>query len=333
MGNLRGRWQVAANTGAEAEWAGLDRQAQKEVKRNARRLRPHPDPAVSAIAARYARDVLDRTSQTTLLIRFAIPAVAFFILTQIGSGLDPHGTALAVYLVVLVVAFIVAAVFAVRAYLGLQRRKLFTRVKMANWLAPGAETARTEPPAEQSPADGGTLAVRYVPRKLIRQLAIVAAVACVAVAVLALQLIQSYNGLGVVEIPIMIVVGLLFLYSLGAQVWALARWAFPGRPIVELAEDGVHLNVIGVAVPWSAISEVGRFSVRGRSCDVIAFVCADPAVLLSQARLSWLRRWMLNRSARVYGTPFTIADALTDQTADRIAATASARAGVDLVRH
>ncbi|MCW2932772.1 MAG: hypothetical protein JWM19_3734, partial [Actinomycetia bacterium] len=46
------------------EWQSLDVPTRSAALAHARTLTPHPDPAVSAIAARYARDVLDRRQRT-----------------------------------------------------------------------------------------------------------------------------------------------------------------------------------------------------------------------------------------------------------------------------
>jgi len=89
-------------------------------------MRPHPDPAVSAIAARYAREVLDRTSRKALIIRLVAPAVAYLILARVLTGLDTSGTAAGVNIVVLVAGFLACAGFMVHAWTGLRRVRLLT---------------------------------------------------------------------------------------------------------------------------------------------------------------------------------------------------------------
>lgn len=318
---------------ARDEWASLDRQTRREVKRNARRLRPHPDPAVSASAARHARDTLDRTSRKALIIRLVAPVVLYLILVRILTGLDTSGTTAGVDIVVMAAGFLACAGFVAHALTGLRRFRLLTRITMANWLAPDATTLQ---PAPAPAAGNDSLAVRYVPRKVLSALAVSAAVTCVAVGFWVFEA-ASWHGLArTVIIVILAVVALAFLTTIAGQAWTLARWALPGRPVADLDPGSAHLNSLGVAVPWSAISEIGLFTVRaalGRPVAVVGLGCPDPDAVLKGARLSWPRRRMMKRSARIYGTPFAISASMTDQTGERIACAASGFADAPVRRH
>jgi hypothetical protein len=298
-------------------------------------MRPHPDPAVSAIAARYAREVLDRTSRKALIIRLVAPAVAYLILARVLTGLDTSGTAAGVNIVVLVAGFLACAGFMVHAWTGLRRVRLLTRIKMANWLAPGATTVQPTP-SEEPPAAGESLAVRYAPRKVGAVLALSVAVTCVAVGFWVFEA-ASWSGLArTVIIVILVVIAAIFLMTIAGHAWTLARWALPGRPVADLDSDGARLHGAAFVVPWRAVSEIGLFSVRaalGRPVGVVGLKCEDPAAVLDGTRLSWTRRRRMRRSARIYGTPFSISTALTDQSADRIAAVASGFAGAPVRRH
>lgn len=314
-------------------WASLDRQTRREVKRNARRLRPHPDPAVSATAARHARETLDRTSRKALVVRLVAPVVIYLILVRILTSLDTSGTTAGVDIVVMVAGFIACVGFVVHALTGLRRLRLLTRITMANWLAPDATTLQPAPPPT---ADGESLAVRYEPRAVLAALAVSVAVTCVAVGFWVFEAASWHGLVRTVLIGILAAVALVFLMTIAGQAWTLARWTVPGRPVVDLDADGARLNSIGVTVPWSAISEIGLFTVRatlGRPVAVVGLGCPDPAVVLKGARLSWPRRRMMKRSARIYGTPFAIPTSMTDQTGERIACAASRFAGVPVRRH
>lgn len=320
---------------ARDEWAGLDRQTRREIRRNGRRLRPHPDPAVSAIAARYARDALDRTSRKTLILRMAAPAVLYLILVRVLTSLHMSGTAAGVGIVIMVAGFIACVALMVHAWFGLRRFRLLTRITMANWLAPGATTLQP-PTAAEPPAAGESLAIRYVPRKVARRLALSLTVTCVVVGFWVFEA-TSWHGLArIVVIVILAVIAGIFLMTIAGQAWTLARWALPGHPIADLDSGGARLHSLELTVPWSAISEIGLFSVRaalGRPVTVVGFACPDPSAVVGAARLSWARRRMMKRWARIYGTPFTISTSMTDQAADRIASAASGFAGVPVRRH
>lgn len=321
---------------ARDDWAALDRQARREVKRNARRLRPHPDPAVAATAARYARAALDRTSRKILIIRLAAPAVAYLILVKVLTSLGVSGTAGGVDIVVMVVAFGACAALMVHAWLGLRRYRLLNRITMANWLAPGA--TRATPPAAAGPGPAGeeNLSVRYVPRKVAAPLALWSAITLAAAGFWAFETASWHGTARTVVIVLLVVTVTGFAWTLAAQAWTLVRWALPGRPVADLDSGGVRLHTVGVRVPWTAVSEIGLFSVRAalgrRPLTIVGFRCPDPAAVLEGARPDWPRRRMMRRSERVYGTPFTISVALTDQSPEAIASAAAAFAGLPVRR-
>lgn len=321
---------------ARDEWAGLDRQTRREIRRNGRRLRPHPDPAVSAVAARYAREMLDRTSRKILVVRLAAPAAAYLVLVKVLTSLDTSGTSAGVDVVIMAVAFVACLAAMVHAWIGLRRSRLLTRIKMANWLAPGA-TSLQPAPAPGHPASGdGSLAVRYVPRKLVTALAVSFAVTCVVVGFWVFEATSWHGWARAGAIVILAVIAAVFLMTIAGQAWTLARWAVPGRPIIDLDAGGARLHAITLVVPWPVITEIGLFSVRaglGRTVAIVGLRCEDPSAVLDWRRLGWTRRRMMRRAARIYGTPFTISTSMTDQTADRIAAAASGFAGVPVRRH
>lgn len=326
---------MAEGTARDA-WARLDRQTRREIRRNGRRLRPHPDPAVSAIAARYAREALDRTSRKTLILRMVAPAVIYLILVRVLTSLNTSGTTAGVAIVIMVVGFLACIAFLVHGWMGLRRLRLLTRISMANWLAPGATTLHPTMAAEPAAEGRETLAVRYAPRKVVTALVMSVAVTCVAVGFWVFEA-TSWHGLardGI--IVILAVIGGIFLMTIAGQAWTLARWALPGRPVATLDAGGAHLNSVALVVPWSAISEISLFSVRaalGRPVAVVGLSCPDPSAVLGETRLSWMRRRVMKRSTRIYGTPFSISTSMTDQTGERIAAAASGFADVPLRRH
>ncbi|MCL2582455.1 MAG: hypothetical protein FWE35_08380 [Streptosporangiales bacterium] len=327
---------MATKTEAEAEWAALGRETQRQVKRDARRLRPHPDPAVSRCAARYAQDLTDRTSRKSLLVRALFPVLVYVILNSVLDGLDLRGNAETLSLLGLAVVFIACVIVAVPAMAGLHRLNVSTRVKTANWLALDSAIVQPAPPGEGAPS-ADALAVRYVPRKFARALALMVSLACAAGGFTGSQIAGEHGLVRSIDVALMVFLAVVFLSMIGTQAWALARWAVPRKPIVDLDARGAHFNVVPVTVPWSAVREIGLFPLRAGlgngTVGIVGFVCDDPDAALAGARLNWLRRRMMNRSARVFGTPFTLTGAMIDHTTEEVAAVASRFAGIPVRRH
>lgn len=264
-----------------------------------------------------------------------VPVAVFLVLIVALGGAAASGSGASTAALIVGVAFVACFGCMIYAMLRLRRLKRLTRIKMANWLAPGATSVQPAPSPGYPATGGEPLAVRYQPGRVCGKLAGSAAIACL----IGCMLFLAAGWQGPVrdfEIIALAVLGCLYLLVIGSQAWLLARWAVPGRPVVDVDHDGVHFHAISVHVPWPAVSEIGLFSVRPgrkRPVSVVGFTCADPAVILGATRPSWLRRGAMKRSTRIYGTPFTLSDTMTDQAAERVATAASGFAGVPVSRH
>lgn len=327
---------------ARRAWETLDQRTRREVLENGRFLRPHPVPAVSAIAAQYAQGVLDRSSRVALLIQLLAPAVIYIVAVEVLTSTDTSGNRAGADLAVIGAGFFVCLAFALHAGVRIRRFRRLTRVRMANWLAPGVPETETPAPVREEPLAGEArepspgLAIRYATRRVVARLAGSAAAVAAAVGYLLFRAVSDSGPMIVFYIILLLVPTSLLLLMVAGQASLLLRWVLPGRPVVELDDRGAHFNVIAVTVPWPTVSEIRLFTLRSaafsRPATVVGIVCAEPDIVAGPARLSRMRQRVMKRSARVYGTPFTFSDALTDQAAERVAETASQFAGVRVIR-
>jgi hypothetical protein len=333
------------------EWLALDPATRREARQHARRLRPHPSPEVSAAAARYARSYLNGRPwnprrfplmfAAMLLAAIAAGAgigVAFAMLSGPGGG----GMGTSFWLVA------VAAGIAVTSPLTARRVRLvrMCRLELANNQAledavagaAAAAPAGWSPPALAwpPPAADRDLSVRYDARRLRRRYA------WTLVSVLAMALIVAGAALTGADPVTTGIVGGAFAIALLPVIAALAvllvRWVLPGRPVVGIDEAGLHVPLIGCDLPWSSIAEIRLYPMRflrrdGRPSVVVAFVPRDPAALAGALPVSARRRRRLEKSARVYGTPLSVSDALITHSGEQLAAAASAHSGLPIRRY
>jgi hypothetical protein len=329
------------------EWRALGPATRRVAWRNARRLRAHPDPAVSAVAARYARWYLDartwhaRTQWLAIGLMLADVIVAAAVLGWLSGGpVAGRPSVLEKDLIWLVAVAIGAAIVVPYAVRKVRIFRLY-RLELANRLAQqgvaAAVGAGPQPGAAGlAPTAGPDLSVHYERARVLRQGAwVLGIVGCIAVILVGQGLSAGVGPAFGVLCGFFAVFGLLLVVP---QVVLLTRWVLPGRPVVELDAGGVHLSSIGCDLPWDLLAEVRLVPVRyGRRGDrgamVIAFVPQDPAAVLGALTVGRRRRKRMERSLRVYGTPLSIADALLDHSGEQVAATAAGFAAVPVRRY
>jgi hypothetical protein len=327
------------------EWRALAPEARRVAWRNARHLRAHPDPVVSAIAARHARCYLDARTWHARAQWLAIGLfLADVLVTGAVLGWLSGGPAAGrpselerslIWLAAVLIGVAVMAPYAARKVriIRLYRLELANRLTLGG-VAPAGDAATWPPAGGEAVAAGGELSVRYDKRRVLRQCAWVLAIAGCMVVILVGQ------GLSTGVTPefgalcgFFAVFGLLLVVP---QVVLLARWVLPGRPVVKLDAGGVHMPSIACDLPWDLLAEVRLVPVRyarrgGQGATVIAFVPRDPAVLAAIAGSRGRKR--LARSLRVYGTPMSVSDGLIDHSAEQVAAAAAAFAARPVRRY
>lgn len=333
------------------EWHALSTETRRVVWRNARRYRAHPDPAVSAVAARYARWYLDartwqaRTQRLALGLVIADVLVAAVVLGWLSGGpaadrpSTPEKTL--IWLVAVVIAAAVVLPYAVRKGRIIRRYRLelankLTLESVAVAASAGQAAGPLSPAAGSAPATGWELSVRYDRRRVLRQSAwLIGLLCCMAIVLVGQGLSGGITVTFGALCAFMVVFGLLVV---APHVVLLVRWVLPGRPVVELDADGVHMPSIACHVPWDSLAEVRlvpvRYAKRGaQGAVVVAFVPQDPPALAAAITgVSRPRKRRLERSLRVYGTPMSISDNAIDHAAEQIAAVAAAFAAVPVRR-
>jgi len=290
--------------------------------RNARQLRPHPDPSVSAVAERYARHAAGAARGRLKWTMAAIAGLAAGV--GVSAGIWSRGVTAGVVSVATVL--VVLACIAVPVLRLTQLLKVEMANKMA--LAPAgasAGAAGTPAPGEWAPA-GRELAVKYHWGRILRQLGPLFGIGC---------LFLVYGLLipnGTMESLLLLVISSLLIATTVLAAIRVLRWGLR-RPILTLDADGVHMPRYRYTLPWPELAEVRlvrlRASRRGRRppATIIAFVAADPQAAVRALRANGAGR-RCEKSCRLYGTPLTLVDRLTDQPADRITAAATAWAPV-----
>lgn len=334
------------------EWRALSPETRRVAWRNARRFRAHPDPAVSAVAARYARWYLDARTWQARTQRLAIGVVSLDMI--VGAGVigwlsgepaaDRPSTLekTLIWLVVVVIAAAVVLPYAIRKGRIIRRYRLELANKLtleSVTVAGGAASAAgpLPPAAGPVPATGRDLSVRYDRRRVLRRSAwLLGLLCCTAVVLVGQGLSAGITVTFGALCAFLVVFGLLVV---APHAVLLVRWVLPGRPIVELDADGVHMPSIACHVPWDSLAEVRlvpvRYAKRGaQGAMVIAFVPRDPPALLAAITgVSRPRKRRLEGSLRVYGTPMSISDNAIDHPAEEIAAAAAAFAAVPVRRY
>jgi hypothetical protein len=334
-------------TTPDDEWRALDRGTRRVARRSARRLRAHPDPTVSAVAARYARASLDtrtwhaRTQWLALGLMMADVVVVAGVLGWLSGGPVADRPSVLektlIWLAAVVIAVAILAPYAVRK----ARMIRLYRLELANRLTLESVAVASGAPARPAAtglatAPGRDLSVRYDRRRFLRQWARMLAVVVGIAAVLTGQGVSA----GITPVfgalcGIFAVFALLIIVPLGAE---LVRWVLPGRPVVVLDGDGVHMPSIACDLPWDSLGEVRlvpvRYARRGaQQAMVIAFVPRDPpAVLDAITGVGRARKRRLGRSLRVYGTPMTVSDGTLDHPGEQVAAAAAGFAAVPVRR-
>jgi hypothetical protein len=339
------------------EWRALSPATRRVVWRNARRFQAHPDPAVSAVAARYARWYLDARTWHARTQRLALGVVIVDIIVAAGvlgwlSG-GPAATRPStldktlIWLVAVVIAAAVVVPYAVRKGRIIRRYRLelaskltLESVAVAASAAPAAgplPSAASALATASAPPTGRELSVRYDRRRVLRQSAWLLGVVCCMAVVLVGQGLSA--GITVTFDALCAFLVFFALLIVVPQAVLLVRWVLPARPIVELDADGVHMPSIACHVPWDSLAEVRlvpmRYAKRGtQGAVVVAFVPQDPPALLAGITgVSRSRKRRLERSLRVYGTPMSVSDNAIDHPAEQIAAAAGAFAVVPVRRY
>jgi hypothetical protein len=336
------------------EWRALSPGTRRVVWKNARHFRAHPDTVVSEVAARYARWYLDARTWHARTQRLAIGLVAADVLVASGvlgwlSGGPVADRPSAVdkaliWLVAVVIALAILTPYAVRKVriirlykLELANRLALESMAEATSAETGPPTAEWAPAAEPAPAAERDMRVRYDRRRVARQCVWVLLVACCMLVVLAGEWLSGPGMTPTVGAlcGLFAIFGLLIIVP---QVVLLARWVLPGRPIVELDAEGVHMPSIAYDLPWSSLAEVRlipmRYARRGsQGAMVVAFVPQDPPAVLGAIAGGRRRRKRLERSLGVYGTPLSVCDNVIDHSGEQIAAAATTFATVPIRRH
>jgi hypothetical protein len=241
-----------------------------------------------------------------------------------------------IWLVAVVTALAVLTPYAVRKVriIRLYRLELATKLTLES-VAVASGDGTQPPPATWAPTAGQDMRVRYDKRRVARQSGWVLVIVCSMLILLTGQGMTGMTPAFGVLCGLFAVFGLLIVVP---QVMLLARWVLPGRPVVELDADGVHLPSISCALPWTSLAEVRLFPMRyarrhGHPAMVVAFVPQDPSAVLDAIPGGSWRRKRLERSLRVYGTPLSICDTVIDHSADQIAAAATSYATVPVRRY
>jgi hypothetical protein len=301
------------------EWRGLDAGTRRAVQRNARHLQAHPDPRVSAVAARYARAALDGTRRWVRWLVIVVAVLACGIGAFSGVWSPRVSTGVITALVVMVIIVV-----------PMLRVSLLSKMEMANKLAlapaDGGAPASAEGTAttrRQEALAGQDLVVKYNRGQVLRLLGLLFGMGC---------FFLAYGLLMRTDTPERwffwlsgaLLIALAVTAAVRALLWGLLR------PILTLDAGGVHLPRYGYTLPWAELAEVRLIPLpsprrrrRRRPVAIVAFVPADPDAALREIRAKGGAR-QFEKSSRLYGTPLTLADSLMDQTADQIATAASA---------
>ena len=314
------------------EWRGLDPETRRAVKRNARQLRPHPDPRVAAVAEGHARNALGRARRRTRWMVAIIAGLAAGVGASIGFW--SPGVSTGVVMVVTMVAVMAIILVPILRVSLLAKMEMANKMALAPAGAPAPAPASQESipePGEQAPA-GQDLAVRYNRGRVVRQLGLLFGLGCL---FLAYGLLTPTTDTTERWLLVFFSALLIALAVIGAV--RVLRWGLR-RPILTLDAAGVHMPRYRYTLPWPELAEVRLIPMqasrraRRQPTTIIAFVPADPQAALRALRANGAGR-RFGKSCQLYGTPLTLADRLMDQPASQIAAAASAFAPVPVSRY
>ena len=243
-------------TNPRDEWRGLAPEARRAVQRDARHLRPHPDPRVSAVAERYARHALDWWSRPRVGVMTAaagsLAAVATIVAGVLATRLSADTlTAIAV---VLAFAIIVARTLRVRYLTKMElANKLARAPAPARHLAGPADVAASPEPEPHATLD---LAVRFRRGGIAWLLGLLLGMSC---------LFLAYGLLATTTAPaarwFLGLFGALMIAVAAVSAVRMVRWGVR-RPLVALDAAGVHLPRYGYTLPWAELAEVRLIPLR-----------------------------------------------------------------------
>lgn len=326
------------------EWQALDQRMRRAAWKDARRFRAHPDPAVSAVAARYASWRLDTRKPlgpvalgALLLLMPADFITANWMYTRAQPGPSTAETVILWAMIAVTYALLVLLL------VSMARLARLTRLELSNNLTLQGNVTAASQASEQSPAAGGTpvaeqgVRVKFDRRWTLWYGARVLSILCYMAFLIAAARWRASPGMrhdvGVLygsftALALLMVVPYLLL---------LGRWVLPGRPVVELDTAGVHMPRIPLDLSWTSLAEVRLVPVRhsrlgGAKSVMVAFMPKTPSDALASAPRSRIKRKILERSQQAFGTSLTIADRRVDHSGDQIAAVAAAFASVPVRR-
>jgi hypothetical protein len=340
--------RVRGVTTPQAEWGALGPAIRRAVWKNARHFRAHPDPAVSAVAARYARWYLDARTWHTRAQWLALGLVltdVFVAVVALGwfSGSPAQDRPSTAEKTVIKIASAIAITLAILApyavrkvrIIRLYRLELVSRPVLQS-VAAASRTEVRPPMAGRAPAAGQDMSVRYDRRRVLRLCAWAFLFPCF---LLVIVIGQWLSGPGITPLFVALcgflaVLGLRIVVPCG---WLLVRWVLPGRPVLELDTAGLHLHSIECDLPWTSLAEIRlvplRYARHGKQGAVmVVFIPQAPSAVLAAIPVAGRRRKRLERSLRVYDTPLTISDNLIDHSGEQLAAAAAAFAAVPVRR-
>jgi hypothetical protein len=243
-----------------------------------------------------------------------------------------------IWLVAVVIALAILAPYAVRKVRIIRLYRLELANKLTLESAAVASSAGTQPPtAEWTSAKEQDVSVRYDKRRVLRQCSWMLVIACCMLLMLVGEGLSS-PGMTPVFGALCGFFASFGLFVVVPQVTLLVRWVLPGRPLIELDAEGVHMPSIACDLPWSLLTEVRLFPMRygrrgGQGAMVVAFMPQDPSAVLGAITVGIRRRKRLERSLRVYGTPLSVCDNGIDHSGEQIAAAAAAYASVPVRRY
>jgi len=249
---------------------------------------------------------------------------AWWVSARGQHGLNPGDAAVALMLVFLAIALVRPL-----------RLRVLYKIELANklTLTPATTDGTTSTtPATATPTATGDLDVAYNRGRVLRVLAQLFATACLCQA-----LAWLLDGSAFVRAFFIFLSVSMFALVIMFAVRVLA-WGSPGRPVLRLDDEGLHLPRFGYTLPWTELTEIRLIPLRaarrrrGQTTAIVAFIPADPQAALRELQSKGAGRRM-EKSYRLHGTPLTFADQLMNQTADHIATTATAFTAAPIRRY
>ncbi len=226
------------------------------------------------------------------------------------------------------------------------RMRLLTRIELASRravalsraadddLARGAVLTPDERAAliAQQTLAAGDLAVGFDRVRILRQQGLIFGLGAI------LEALAWAPGTGGAERAYLVFLGAMMIVPVALGAVRIARWGSRKRPVMRLDDRGLHMPRYRYTLPWAELAEVRLVPLRairrrgGQPIMIVAFVPADAEAAVRELRANGGGR-RFEQSWRLHGTPLTIADRLMTQTAEQIAATASAFAALPVRRY